>query len=129
MTILIYFISILLGVLSASGIIYSSQKIVGSVYPMPDGMTPATPMPAFLLILLSYAIAAFFGGLVATFFSGRYRVFPAIVTGAILTIGGIYDAVSIYQPLVFTCLSLVIYIPFAYLGYWIIRRQEVMYMP
>jgi hypothetical protein len=82
------------------------------------------PIAAFIWILLGYAVSAFAGGLIATLISGRRKALPAIIVGAVLMVGGIMNLIMIpYHPVWFMIANLIVYLPFAWLGYFFIRKK------
>lgn len=52
--------------------------------------------------------------------SGRCKSWPAVITGLILMIAGIYGLLAVYQPLWFRAANLLTY-PVAYVGYLTFR--------
>ena len=82
------------------------------------------PLSAFLVMLLGYSVGAFLGGLVATLISGREASRPAITVGIILTVGNIFNQMSIPHPMWFSVVSTLIYIPFAWLGYRLMSKPS-----
>ena len=112
----------------AFGIILGFEQLGGVIFKTPglDPRNPKTisdmmtnmPIAAFVWLLLGYAVSAFLGGLVATFIAGRNNVQPALIVGTFLTVGGIMNLIMIpYHPVWFMVVSILIYVPFAWLGY------------
>ena len=83
------------------------------------------PSTAYLIVLISYALAAFAGGFIVTKMARQVSTGPAlaILIGAILEIGGILNFFVMLpgQPLWFVAASLATYIPLALLGYRLAR--------
>ncbi|MDB5284318.1 MAG: hypothetical protein JWO06_3393 [Bacteroidota bacterium] len=128
------FLSVLAGVAVAMAIIslleFGSEKL----YPPPsikdynnaqalERIMSQMPVKAFLWLLVGYALGSFAGGATATAISGRQMSAPALITGGIVMIGGIMDLVQIPHPLWFVIVSLFMYIPFAALGYFVMKKK------
>ena len=81
----------------------------------------AGPASAYLVVLVGYILAAFAGGFVATKISRQVSQGPtlAMIIGGILTLGAILNIFVMLpgQPMWFAVLSLISFIPVAYLGY------------
>jgi hypothetical protein len=88
-------------------------------------MMVSMPIAAFLWLLLGYGIAAFLGGLVATFIWGRTKAQPALIVGAFLTVGGIMNFISVPgHPVWFIVVNVPEYVPLAWLGYFAVKQKE-----
>ena len=84
------------------------------------------PLAAFLWLLLGYALAAFLGGLVATYISGRDNILPAIMIGVFLIVGSIMNFIQIPgHPIWFIVVNILLYLPCAWLGYLLAKKKEV----
>jgi len=81
-----------------------------------DQMMRAMPVAAFAALLVAYIVGSFAGGLTAALVSDGLSSLPSIVTGCVLTIAGAANVFSIYHPTWFRVVSLLTYLPFAYLG-------------
>ncbi|RNI28021.1 hypothetical protein EFA69_18225 [Rufibacter immobilis] len=103
------------------------QFLSHQLYPLPTNSNPndpqamATfmtnaPVAALLLVLLAYALGAFFGGMVAARYATARPVLHALLVGALLLVAGIANLVQIPHPLWFTVISLAIYLPMAFFG-------------
>lgn len=81
----------------------------------------AQPTAYFVTLAVIYAVASFAGGFVATKMGRRFSSGPtlALIIGVLLTLGGLLNffVVLPYHPLWVAVLCLLIYIPFALLGY------------
>lgn len=79
------------------------------------------PGTAYLVVLISYLLAAFAGGFIVTKMARQVSTGPtlAVIIGAILTFGGILNFFVMLpgQPVWFIAASLVSYIPVALFGY------------
>ena len=81
-----------------------------------DRMMRAMPTAAFVALLLIYIVASMAGGLTAALVSDGLSSTPSIVTGCALTIAGAANVFAMYHPTWFRVASLLIYLPFSYLG-------------
>ena len=83
------------------------------------------PYTAFILEALCYALGAFMGGVVATLSSNRNQIYPALIVGSALAIGGLFNP----GPMLFNLFSIFVYIPFSLLGYLLskIKKQKDFY--
>ena len=81
------------------------------------------PMTAYLWLLLGYVVASIVGGAVATLLSGRSKSMPALIVGAVLTLGGIINFIMLPHALWFMIVSTLMYIPMALLGYRLCVKQ------
>ena len=89
-----------------------------------SNMMASMPIAGFIWILLGYATSSFVGGLIATFISGRINMSAALITGAILMVGGIMNIIMIpYHPRWFIIANVFMYLPFAWLGYMIAKKK------
>jgi hypothetical protein len=97
------------------------------IFPMPsaanlsdpaaiDRVMRAMPLAAFVALLAAYVIGSFAGGLTAALASDGSSSTPSIVTGCALTIAGAANVFAMYHPTWFRVVSLLTYLPFAYLG-------------
>jgi hypothetical protein len=127
-------LSVVVALAAALSLVMAFEYIGGLIFQHPavdmkdpktiSSMMASMPMAAFLWILLGYAVSSFAGGLIATLISGRQRAQPAIIVGAILMVGGIMNLIMIpYHPIWFMISDLIVYLPFAWLGYFLIREK------
>ena len=85
------------------------------------------PLSALLFLLVNYVICSLIAGVVSTLIAKRITKRPAVVVGIVLTLGGLYNVISIPHPMWFTVLNLFIYLPFTYLGYLVTRKKEPLF--
>lgn len=122
--------------IAAGVIILIGQMFMASFWPAP---TPAVresaelmqayietlPTAAFITLAAIYAVASFTGGFVATKMGRRWSEGPtlALIVGALLEIGAFINffVVLPYHPMWVTVLCLLIYVPFALIGYKVAR--------
>ena len=81
------------------------------------------PKAALVLLLVVYAIASLSGGIIATIISGKTKSSPAISVGIVLTLLGVYNTWVLPHPTWFNIINAVLYLPFAYLGYFALKRK------
>lgn len=110
------------------------EKIIHSSYPLPEGMRldskeelavyiTTLPVQAFLLLLINYTICTVIAGGVSTIITPDGSRTPALVTGVIITLGGIFNiALMPFQPVWFSVLSILLFIPAALAGHIIAVR-------
>ena len=125
-------LSVLGGIGVAFLIIMLNESVVMKIYPLPVGIDPndaeamkhlIIPVGALVLLMVGYAIASFAAGIVSSMISGRENAQPALIAGGILTVGGIINMIEIPHPWWFMILNVLIYIPFAYRGFMIVKKK------
>jgi hypothetical protein len=79
----------------------------------------------YILLLINYCICSLLAGIIATLVAQRTTARPAVVIGIVLTLSGVYYVVNMPYPLWYSILNLLVYMPFAYLGYLIVRKKVV----
>ena len=113
------------GIAVAYGGIAVLQSIGHQMYPPPEGIDPADreafaevvrqmPVPALLMVLLAYAVGTFFGAWLAARIAGR--PFPALLVGGVMMLAGISNLTLIPHPLWFMVLSVLVFVPSAWLA-------------
>lgn len=124
-------IGIIVGVLGITLV----QTISMQMYPWPEGLSfedaervkehfSSLPVGAFLMVILSYMVGSFFAGMSATSISKeKYR--EAIIVGGVLTIAGIMNGMSVPQPLWVSIVSVLVFIPCAYLGAKVFPQKKI----
>ncbi|WP_048920142.1 hypothetical protein [Rufibacter radiotolerans] len=112
-----------IGVFTISIIQYLSHQI----YPTPADFNledteavaaymNSAPTQALLLVLFSYALGSFFGGMVAARYAPARPVIHALIVGILLMAAGIANLVALPHPTWFLVASLLVYLPMAYFG-------------
>lgn len=135
MAVLKRILSVILGFIVASIVIFAFEWIGTYLHPSLQHIDPKDPkaiadmmnqMPftAFLWLLFGYVVGSFVGGLTATMISGRQNFIPSIIVGIILTAGGIINVVTIPHPFWFVVISNLAYLPFAWFGYLAVRHKQ-----
>ena len=129
-----YVLPVVVGAMSGMILITLGEMGVHHLYPLPAGIDlydadsvarymKTLPASAYVFLLINYAICSFFAGLIATLVAKRTTIRPAIVVGIVLTLAGVYNAVNLPHPVWFTILNLVLYMPMAYIGYFLVREK------
>lgn len=119
-------LGIIAGVITAGVVIMIMEMISHSMYPMPEGLEltdtealrahiESLPMGAYLMLILGYVLGAFSGGLVSTLVS-KVKYMPAIIIGVLLSLGALANGMMMPQPVWISVVSVLVMIPFAYLG-------------
>ncbi len=129
-----YVLPVVVGVIAGMLLIKLGENLVGKLYPLPAGIdqnnvealakaVAAMPKAAFELLLLNYAISSFVAGLAATLVAGRTMMRPAVIVGVIMTLGGLFNVLTFpKQPVWFSVSNLLVYLPFAIVGYVTVRK-------
>lgn len=136
MSIARYVLPVVVGAMAGMMLIAVGQWAMSAIYPLPPGTDlqdmksvakamAAMPAGAYGVLLANYIICSFCAGLVATLVAKRVTARPAVVVGMVLTLAGLYNVISLPQPLWFSITNLLVYLPFSYLGYLAVRRKEV----
>jgi hypothetical protein len=115
----------LAGLVAGVVVIMIVQAVGHKVYPPPPGFDPSNaealkalmasmPVGALLFVLLSYALGAFGGGLIAARI-GKHLV-PALVVGGLLTVASIMNLTMVPHPTWFAVANLLLVLPLAFAG-------------
>jgi hypothetical protein len=107
--------------------IFLFEGLNGRFFPLPSGVDPQNPaalaaavksMPlgAFVVLIAGYAVASFAGGFAAGKVAPGASPVPAVIVGVLLLAGGIWNFVTIPHPLWVVVLSVLCYLPCAFLG-------------
>ncbi len=130
-----YVLPVVVGVMAGVILITFGEMGLHHIYPLPAGIgmndkaalaeaMSKMPVNAFLLLLLNYIVCSFLAGMIATLVAGRSAKIPAIVVGIALTLAGAYNIVMVPQPLWFSAVNLLSYLPFAYVGYLSVKKGK-----
>jgi hypothetical protein len=125
---------VVVGTIASLILIRAGEWGIHFLYPLPPGTDlhnmgslgnaiRQMPAGAFIALLANYAFAAFAGGVVASLVSNRVHKVPAIVVGIVLTVAGLMNAVMLPNPVWFKIANLFIYLPLAYMGYLLVRKE------
>lgn len=123
---------IIIGGMVNAGII----SISGSIVPNPNGLDTSTyetlqstihllQPKHYLMPWLAHALGTLVGALVAVAIGVSHHRRLAMVVGVFFLMGGLVNSRLIPAPTWFNIVDLVLaYLPMAYLGYWILRRDK-----
>ncbi len=131
-----YVLPVVVGSAAGMLLIKMGELGLGKIYTLPvvtdlNNLEPlkaailALPTSAFLLLLGNYVFASLVSGIASTLVIKGTSSIPAIISGSILTIGAIANLMRIPHPLWFSIANLIIYIPFAWLGYVALRKKQI----
>lgn len=120
-------LGIVAGVLFGAVLIFAVQLIGHQVYPVAGSVdmndkeamaafVASLPAGALMFVIVAYAVGSFAGGGLAAFIGRGARVRHALVVGVVLLISGIMNLVTIPHPLWFSILTLLVFLPSAWLG-------------
>ena len=123
------------GAMTGMILISLGEKLLQLKYPLPPdagdskaalaNAIASMPKDAFEFLLVNYAVASLGAGIAASLVAKRATMIPAIIVGVIITLGGIFNNISIPgQPQWFSTTSLFVYLPFSVLGYLIVKKRE-----
>lgn len=129
-----YVLPVVVGSMSGMILITVGEIGIHQLYPLAPGTDmydaeslakamAQLPSNAFMLLLLNYIVCSFLAGLIATLVAGRTAIRPAIIVGIVLTLAGLYNTISLPHPLWFSILNMLVYLPFAWLGYLAVRQK------
>lgn len=115
------------GLVVGMGFVFAAEAVGQAFYPAPAGLSPdnreafaaflaSLPAGAFVMVLFAHLLGSLAGAAVATLVSGRSSLFPGVIVGALLLVGGIMNVAMIPHPLWFVILDLALYLPVAYLS-------------
>ncbi len=129
-----YVLPVVVGAMSAMMLITLGEMWIETLYPLAPGTDKydvdslakgmkAMPDKAFMLLLVNYIVCSFLAGIVSTLLSKRISAKPATVVGIVLTLAGLYNILYLPHPVWFSVVNLLVYLPFTYLGYLLLRRD------
>ncbi len=120
-------LAVVVGAVVAGVVVALVQSLGHQVYPVatpadmqdPDAMAAlvaSMPPGALWFVVAAYAAGSFAGGAVAAYIGRSAQIRLALIVGVLLMIGGIMNIVSIPHPLWFSVVSLLVFLPAAWLG-------------
>ncbi len=109
------------------------EMINYGLFPLPAGLDPSDregmlehvktlPAMAYVIVLFAHISGAFFSSFVATWIADSSHKKIALGLGIFMMAMGLVNIVSIPHPMWFNILDLVIYVPFALVGYSMARK-------
>ena len=128
---------VLAGVLTGMLVIFVIETLGHMVYPIEMNLETATPeakadflkhIPpaAIAIVIIAWALGAMGAGIVSTLISkdNSSEFYPALKSGGILLGFGIINMIMIPHPIWFWIAGILVYLPFAWLGYKIAVRKN-----
>lgn len=112
-----HILPVVVGAMSAMILIRLCESGVHALYPMPFSTA------VLALLLVNYMVCSFIGGIISTLVAGRISAIPAIVIGIVLTLAGLYNVINLPQPLWFSIVNLLVYLPFSYAGCKVVQKK------
>lgn len=120
-------LGIVAGILVGAVVIFVVQLIGHKVYPVAGtvdisdkeamaAFVASLPMGALLFVIAAYAAGSFVGGALAAFIGRGARLRHALVVGLFLLVSGVMNLVAIPHPVWFSVLTVLVFLPFAWLG-------------
>jgi hypothetical protein len=124
---------VIAGLLTAFIIMTLFEYINSFIFPLPVGtnindiyqlhaFTASLPWTAYILVLLGWIAAAFKAGCVVTYLSKESTYKLSLLTGAILTLFGLFNNLVIGHDMIFNVIALPMFIVFTYLGHKYVRK-------
>jgi len=135
-----YILPVIIGAVVGILVISAGEMYLHHLFPLPPGTDEndahslsiaikQMPAKAFELMLVNYMLSSFLAGFFATLVAKRTQMIPAVVVGVVLTLSAIFDLIMLPHPLWFSVANLVVYVPFAYFGYLVIRKKGIVPAP
>ena len=120
-------LSILAALIGGTIITFLFEMIGNSIYPVPDGMDmtnpevikkyiQTAPTGALIWVILSWSIATFAAGFIASIIAGKSKLIHAIIVSIVLMMFGIINMLMIPHPVWFWIAGILVYVPLGYLG-------------
>ena len=97
--------------------LYDAESIANAMVLMPAGY--------YICMLINNAVCSFLAGTIATLIYGRTSVRAPMIVGFVLTLSGLYYDIALPYPVWVKVVNLLLYMPFAWLGYRLLRPQVV----
>ena len=127
--------SVVIGLLASMIVLNLLEYFNSRIFPFPQNINPkdpvafkaalsSMPLASKVLHILCYFISSIVGGMIATKLIKSESKNPALIVGGILTFLGLVNTVSMGEEIWMSVLTLLIYIPGAYLGYKIIAGKK-----
>ena len=124
------------GFVVASLVMMLFEYINSLFFPLPEGLdwrdpeavkavTASLPWTAYILVFLGWIVGSFKGGSAATYLSGDNQYKTAFALGILLTIAGIANVLMIGHSLLFSIVSLPMFLVFTYLGHRYLLYRHV----
>jgi hypothetical protein len=129
-------LSVLAGLAAAVALFLLGEQMNHSLYPTPLGFDFSNaqavktfydnqPLAYWLIALLVWAIGSFACGAIIKIISKSPKPLLPLIAGGILTASGIANIFSLPQPLWFSIIGLLIFLPSVYLGFRLIGKNAL----
>jgi hypothetical protein len=126
--------AVVAGVILGGGVVFAVELLGGMLFPMPPGLDlndpqalavamANAPLGALLFVLLAWAAGSLAGGWLAARLAGRAPHWHALIVGVLLLIAGIINLATLPHPLWFQVVSVLVFLPAAWLGGALGARQ------
>jgi len=126
--------AVFIGLMLATTIITLAEKFAHSLYPAPDGFDPKNhdhlvkmmleaPMGSLIMIVIGFALASFFGSLIAQFISNGRQPVTAYIFGGILLLLTTVNFFSFPHPFWMIASGIISVGFFAWLGGELARKK------
>jgi hypothetical protein len=120
-------LAVLAGVITSFILIALVQYLSSLFYPPPPGfdyknkeamleLIRSMPAGAWMFLILSYVTGSFGGGFVGARVADSHKIRVSLIVGVIAMAAGIMNLFQFEHPVWFAILSMLIYVPFAWLG-------------
>ena len=120
-------LSVIVGVAIGAMIIFLGENVIEHLNPLPLGLdlhNPETlknyianaPASMHLMLLISYALGCFTGGLVAAGIASDKKMTKAMTLGGLFMGIGMFNLIALSHPVWVIIASVFAFLPFAYLG-------------
>ncbi|RQO32379.1 hypothetical protein DBR32_01890 [Taibaiella sp. KBW10] len=121
-------IAFLAGLIGASLVVSLFELLAVLVHPLPENFdrnninamiehAKTAPLSAILIVLVAYTVGAYTGGLITTLISKTRPRTLSILIAVIYIAFTIFNLLKIPHPFWFGALAILVWIPFALLGY------------
>lgn len=119
---------VLAGLIVASTAMMLFEFVNSFFFPLPESLdimdpaavaafTASLPWTVYILVFLGWVAGSFKGGFVTTYLSGEKTYKLSFVLGAILTVLGFVNVLMIGHDMLFSVVSLPMFLLFTYLGH------------
>lgn len=126
-------IGLITGLVVAFIAIFFVQMINYRLFPLPPEIDPADreamkayavslPSLAFIVVIVAHALGSFAGSWTACKIADHTKNKLALAMGGFLMLLGLYNILSFQHPLWFIIIDLLVFVPFAWMGYLLADR-------
>lgn len=133
-------LSVVTGVVAGIAIVFVGDATIHAINPPPVGLNyldknvmvayvAGIPTYVLVIMLLFWMLSSFTGGLLAGWINRPEWKSSAMITGGILLAAAVLNMVLVSHPLWIWIAALVLYLPSAMLGGWLVNRNNVPKVP